>query len=40
MEHTTTDTEQERSAAIAWTTPDYEVVETSLEVTAYFGAGI
>ncbi|MBO2463562.1 pyrroloquinoline quinone precursor peptide PqqA [Actinomadura violacea] len=24
----------------SWTTPDYQVVETSLEVTAYFGAEI
>ncbi|WP_131739852.1 pyrroloquinoline quinone precursor peptide PqqA [Actinomadura roseirufa] len=23
-----------------WVTPDYQVVETSLEVTAYFGAEI
>jgi coenzyme PQQ precursor peptide PqqA len=24
--------------AARWTTPDYQVIETSLEVTAYFGA--
>ena len=34
--------EQERAErkTVRWTTPDYEVVETSLEVTAYlFGSG-
>ncbi|MFD0690889.1 pyrroloquinoline quinone precursor peptide PqqA [Actinomadura fibrosa] len=30
------DAAAERSAS--WSTPDYQVVETSLEVTAYFGA--
>ena len=28
----------EDEAAARWTTPDYQVVETSMEVTAYFGA--
>ncbi|MVZ99702.1 pyrroloquinoline quinone precursor peptide PqqA [Actinomadura sp. LD22] len=26
--------------AASWSTPDYQVVETSLEVTAYFGVEI
>ncbi|MDL4814312.1 pyrroloquinoline quinone precursor peptide PqqA [Actinomadura opuntiae] len=26
--------------AASWATPDYQVVETSLEVTAYFGVEI
>ncbi|WP_242887566.1 pyrroloquinoline quinone precursor peptide PqqA [Actinomadura litoris] len=36
----TTETEHERTATTVWATPDYQVVETSLEVTAYFGAEI
>jgi coenzyme PQQ precursor peptide PqqA len=39
-----TDTPEAKDAAAqrgaSWSTPDYQVVETSLEVTAYFGVEI
>jgi coenzyme PQQ precursor peptide PqqA len=36
--HDTQDAAAQRTAS--WSTPDYQVVETSLEVTAYFGVEI
>ncbi|GAA3974819.1 hypothetical protein GCM10023085_66660 [Actinomadura viridis] len=41
MAEHTPDTERgdrTREQVAAWVTPDYQIVETSLEVTAYFGA--
>ncbi|GAA2446227.1 hypothetical protein GCM10010191_74000 [Actinomadura vinacea] len=41
MHEQTPDTERRDKAAdqaTTWVKPDYEVIETSLEVTAYFGA--